>query len=274
MHARQLSYAVGGRSLIEAISLEVRPREVLAILGPNGAGKTTLLRLMAREISPTHGDISLNGRPLACFSSIELARLRAVLPQAESLNFAFLARQVVSLGRYPWGGGASAAEAGVVVAAMHAAGIEFLASRPYTQLSAGERARVQLARVLAQIWGPAEGEARFLLLDEPTANLDLAHQHDVLNTIRRVSRTGVGVIMVLHDLNLAQQYADRVLLLRSGRAEATGEPAEVLNAETIRRVFDVDVDLLGAGSSSFPWIATRPRTGPTGPSEAKTHPQH
>lgn len=259
MHARELTYAVGDRRLIDSISVQVRPREVLAVLGPNGAGKTTLLRLMAGELSPTGGDILLNGRPLAGLTRVELARTRAVLPQSESLRFAFPARQVVSFGRYPWGGGTGAADAAIVAAAMHAAGIESLACRPYTQLSAGERARVQLARVLAQIWHPAADEARFLLLDEPTANLDLAHQHDVLNTVRRVAMTGVGVILTLHDLNLAQQYANRVLLMRAGRAEAAGEPTGVLNGDTIRQVFDVDVDMLGGGSSSLRWIATRPR---------------
>jgi iron complex transport system ATP-binding protein len=259
MLARELSYSAGKQCVIEAMNLEVKPNQVLAILGPNGAGKTTLLRLLARELSPTRGHISLNGKAIDSLSSIELARQRAVLPQSESLRFAFLAHQVVSLGRYPWGAGPDDADSEIVVAAMKAVGIDALALRPYTQLSAGERARVQLARVLAQIWRASETEARFLLLDEPTANLDLAHQHHVLATIRDFATTGVGVVMVLHDLNLAYQYADRVLLLRSGKVEAIGTPIEVLDGETIRRVFDVDVDFLDGGPSSRPWIAARPR---------------
>jgi iron complex transport system ATP-binding protein len=265
MLARSLSYVADKRCVIEAMNLDLKPNEVLAILGPNGAGKTTLLRLLARELSPTSGVISLDGRTLESLSSIELARRRAVLPQSESLRFAFLSHQVVSLGRYPWGGGAGAADTEIVAFAMRAVGVEALALRPYTQLSAGERSRVQLARVLAQIWRSSETEDRYLLLDEPTANLDLAHQHDVLATVRDFAATGVGIVMILHDLNLAYQYADRVLLLRSGRVEATGTPADVLDGETIRRVFDVDVDFLDGGPSSRPWIAARPRSRPAKP---------
>lgn len=262
IRARDLTYAVGRRRVIDAIDLEVRPGEMLAVLGPNGAGKTTLLRLLARELAPTRGDVLLNGKPLASLNSVHLARQRAVLPQTESLRFSFLVHQVVALGRYPWGGGTSVTESAIVADAMRTAGVQTLALRPYTELSAGERARVQLARVLSQVWQSADRDSRFLLLDEPTANLDLAHQHDVLCAIRRFSMTGVGVVMVLHDLNLAQQYADRVLLLQAGKMAASGRAAEVLNEETIRRVFDVDVDFLSGGSSPLPWIAARPRQPP------------
>ena len=259
IRAHDLTYAVGRRCVIEAIELEVRAGEMLAVLGPNGAGKTTLLRLLARELEPARGDIALNGKPLASLSSVDLARRRAVLPQTESLRFSFLVHQVVALGRYPWGGGTGAGESVIVADAMRAAGVHDLAHRHYTELSAGERARVQLARVLSQIWQSSDSDSRFLLLDEPTANLDLAHQHDVLCALRRFSMTGVGVVMVLHDLNLAQQYADRVLLLQAGRMAASGRPADVLNEETIRGVFDVDVDFLSGGSFKLPWIAARPR---------------
>lgn len=259
IEARGLSYAVAGRSLIDSVDVDVAPGEVLAILGPNGAGKTTLLRLLGGEIRATRGDVRIEDKPIASFSAVQLARRRAVLPQSESLRFGFLSHQVVSLGRYPWGGGNSDAELAIVADAMNAAGVLPLASRTYTQLSAGERARVQLARVFAQIWQPVERNARLLLLDEPTANLDIAHQHEVLGAIRRFCASGVGVVMVLHDLNLAQRYADRVLLLRSGHLEAAGKPGQVLTAEAIRRVFDVDVDFLSGGDSGLPWIAARPR---------------
>jgi iron complex transport system ATP-binding protein len=258
--ARDLTYSAGRRTLIQSVNLDVAPGEVLAILGPNGAGKTTLLRLLAGELAPTCGQVAINGKPLASYSSVELARCRAVLPQSESLRFGFLAHEVVALGRYPWGGGSGAFEGAIVARAMQSAAASALASRPYTQLSAGERARVQLARVLAQIWQSAEPVPRYLLLDEPTANLDLAHQHDVLGTTRNLSRNSLGVIMVLHDLNLALRYADRVLLLRSGTPDACGRPIDVLGVETIRRVFDVDVDLLSGGASTQPWIAVRPRS--------------
>lgn len=259
MRASDLSYVADDRCVVELPDLEVKSGEVLAILGPNGAGKTTLLRLLARELVPTRGHISLNGKTLSSLDTLELARQRAVLPQSESLRFAFLVHQVVSLGRHPWGGRTNPVDREIVSAAMKEVGVNSLAFRPYTHLSAGERARVQLARVLTQIWQPSTTQARLLLLDEPTANLDLAHQHEVLLTVQRFAATGAGVVMVLHDLNLANQYADRVLILRAGKVEAEGKPIEVLNAETISRVFEVEADFLESASSSRPWIAARPR---------------
>lgn len=260
IRAQDLSYTIGSRWLVRSVDLEVRPREVLAVLGPNGAGKTTLLRLLTGEVRPSRGGITVDEEPLSNFDTAELARRRAVLPQSESLRFGFLGHEVVALGRYPWGGGAGPHETSIVTEAMRAAGALAFAARTYTQLSAGERARVQLARVFAQIWAQPDHGSRYLLLDEPTANLDLAHQHEVLGAVRQFSSTGAGVIMVLHDLNLAQRYADRVLLMHEGRVRAMGKPGDVLTAETIRRVFDVDVDFFPAGTSAPSWIAVRPRS--------------
>ena len=260
IRAQGLSYSAGLRALAHSIDLEIRPGEVLAVLGPNGAGKTTVLRLLAGELPPSRGVVMLDGKPLPHYRAADLARRRAVLPQSESLRFGFLGHEVVALGRYPWGGGAAPSESSIVMEAMRAAGALEFAERRYTQLSGGERTRVQLARVFAQIWDPGDQGPRFLLLDEPTANLDLAHQHEVLGAVRRFASTGVGVVMVLHDLNLAQRYADRVLLLHEGRVHACGRPEEVLTTETIRRVFDVDVDFLPGGPSCPRWIAVRPRS--------------
>lgn len=262
--AQDISYAIDGHQLLAEASLQLAGGEVLAILGPNGAGKSTLLRLLAREHSPGAGRIELNRKALHDWSPTELARRRAVLPQVESLRFAFDVRQVVQLGRYPWNAGHSDKEARILDQAMRAAGVERFASRAYTTLSAGERARVQLARVLAQIWEPSpDGRARFLLLDEPTASLDLAHQHDVLGAIRQFATTGAGVAMVLHDLNLAMRYADRVLLMKDGRIDSTGPVREILDVTHIERVFDVQVDLLTSANSEHPWIAPRPRSRTT-----------
>jgi iron complex transport system ATP-binding protein len=266
IRARQVSYRIGPADLIRAVDLDARPGEVVAILGPNGAGKTTLLRLLAREIEPTRGDVMLNDRPLSDYDSVELARLRAVLPQSDNLRFGFSGLEVAALGRYPWGAGRSAGEAEIVRAAMQMAGAAAFAARPYPQLSAGERARVQLARVLAQVWQPVGDGSRYLLLDEPTANLDLAHQHEVLGAIRRFAATGVGVLMVLHDLNLAAQYADHVVLLREGAVHADGPPREVLNAQSIGEVFGVDVEFFEGMASEVPWIAPRPRHVDASPS--------
>lgn len=249
-----------GRNVLRGVDLRLAAGEVLAILGPNGAGKSTLLRLLAREIAPTVGRVELNGRALDKWSAVELARQRAVLPQADSLRFAFEVREVVRLGRYPWNGGASDREKQVVEQAMRAAGVQQFAARSYTSLSGGERARVQLARVFAQIWEPPQRGAHFLLLDEPTASLDLAHQHEVLNAVRGFASRGAGVALALHDLNLASRYADRVLLMKDGAVDTIGNARDVLTVPNIGRVFDVDADLLEDERSEHPWIASRRRS--------------
>lgn len=259
LSASGLCCTLDGRQLLLDAHMTLTGGEVLAVVGPNGAGKSTLLRLLTRDQSPSAGNIELNGRPLASWAPDALARCRAVLPQSDSLRFAFDARAVVTLGRYPWGEQAGAHADRIVTEALGAAGVAHLASRSYTQLSAGERARVQLARVLAQIWEPRHGGARFLFLDEPTASLDISHQHEVLATLRRFAADGVGILVVLHDLNLALEYSDRALLLKQGRIVSSGATREVLTAERVAEVFDVDVDLLPRGPDRPPWIAPRPR---------------
>jgi len=150
-----------------------------------------------------------------------------------------------------------------VAQAMQAAGVQHLATRIYTRLSAGERARVQLARVMAQIWDAPEARTRYLLLDEPTANLDLAHQHEVMAALRRFATSGIAVLIVLHDLNLASEYADRALLMKKGRVHAAGLTHEVLTAPNIAEVFEVEVELLPRANGARPWIAPKPRRSQT-----------
>ncbi|MGQ0697973.1 MAG: heme ABC transporter ATP-binding protein [Panacagrimonas sp.] len=257
LRAAALGFRLDSRDLLRNVDLSVSPGEVLAVLGPNGAGKSTLLRLLARELRPTTGELRLNKKPLDDWSGIELARLRAVLPQAESLNFSFPVEQVVSLGRFPWAGESQGKAREIVRRAMHTAGVTHLADRAYTRLSGGERARVQFARVLAQIMEPCYAATRYLLLDEPTARLDLAYQHDVLATTRQIASTGVGVVVVLHDPNLALLYADRVLLLKDGATQAYGSPGEVLTVESIQAVFGLAVELIHSEGSATPWIVPR-----------------
>jgi iron complex transport system ATP-binding protein len=261
--AEGVSCVLDGRNVLRGVDLGLAAGEVLAILGPNGAGKSTLLRVLAREIPPTSGRIELNGRALGKWSAVELARQRAVLPQADSLRFAFEVREVVRLGRYPWSSGKSDKEYEIVDQAMRAAGVERFAARLYTTLSGGERARVQLARVFAQIWELPQRGATLLLLDEPTASLDLAHQHDVLTAVRGFASRGAGIALALHDLNLAARYADRVLLMKDGEVASIGNAREVLTVASIGRVFDVDVDLLRDERSEHPWIASRRRSSMT-----------
>ena len=259
--ARELRYGVPGRELVEGISLAVEPGTVHALLGPNGAGKSTLLRLLAGELEPDAGRVELNGRPLGGWDARDRARQRAVLPQSHGLAFGFTAGQVVALGRLPCPQHRPEAEAALVHDALSLAGVAPLRDRLYTTLSGGERARVQFARVAAQVWEPLDGalhgQPRFLLLDEPTASLDLAHQHDCLRAVRALADRGLGVLLILHDPNLALRYADRVTLLRDGRAIASGPPVDTLTAETLERLYRVPVRLVRAEGEDLPIVVVR-----------------
>jgi iron complex transport system ATP-binding protein len=247
----------GGRALLYGLSLHLTAGEVLAVLGANGAGKSTLLRTLSAELSPDRGEVRLNGRALSAWPARELAKRRAVLPQHSPLDFPFTALEVVLMGRIPFGG-PTTEDVHRATHALAEVEITQLAERRYTTLSGGERQRVHLARVLVQIWDPLpEREARCLLLDEPTASLDIAHQHGTLALARRWARQDLGVLVVLHDLNLAAQYADRIAILKGGRLLAVGTPDAVLEPDLIAEAFGLPVQILAHPELGCPLIVAR-----------------
>jgi iron complex transport system ATP-binding protein len=257
-----------GRWLLDGVDLTLAAGEVLVLLGANGAGKSTLLKCLAGEILPEQGQVLLNGRALGRWRPADAARRRAVLPQASPLSFPFTALEVVLMGRIPHGGlqgSAGAADLGIAAAALAATEVAHLAERRYTTLSGGERQRVHLARVLAQLWEPLPGgEPQWLLLDEPTASLDLAHQHGVLTLARRWAADPTarrGVLVVLHDLNLAAQYAERIAVLKEGRLLISGTPAAVLTPGLIEAAFGLAVSVLPHPELDCPLIVPRVRRG-------------
>jgi iron complex transport system ATP-binding protein len=246
--ARGMGVRAGTSTLLQAVDLQLAPGEVGAILGPNGAGKSTLLSVLAGLRAPDTGHVTLNGEAVTPSQVHRLARHRAVLPQETAVAFDFRVRDVVELGRYPHHLQPSRDEAAIVQAAMDATGVAAMADRSVASLSGGERARVQLARVMAQIWEhSADGAPRWLLLDEPTAALDLRHQHETLSTVQCWAREqGVGVLAVLHDPNLALRYADRVWVLDGGLLQASGPPARVLRPALVQRVWQVQASTVRA----------------------------
>lgn len=246
IEARAIAVRHGRRSILEDVSVSVRPGRLLAILGPNGAGKSTLLGLLAGERRPDRGEVLIDGRPSAGWSPRELARCRAVMPQSASAAADFLVEEVVALGRLPFARSQHALQDGEAVEeSIRTAGVAPLAGRRYGVLSGGERQRVQWARVLAQLWSrDREGHGRALLLDEPTSAMDLRHQGALLSQARRLAGGGMAVAAVLHDLNLAAAYADDVLLLREGRTVAGGPAAEVLTPGPLSECFGVRVERL------------------------------
>ncbi|WP_100812642.1 MULTISPECIES: heme ABC transporter ATP-binding protein [unclassified Microbacterium] len=240
-----------GRPILDGAAIEVRAGEVHALVGPNGAGKSTLFGVLAGDVTPTAGTVVLDGTDLRRHSPRELSRLRAVLLQQNAVSFPFSVSEVVRMGRAPWARTADEADDDArVTEAMRATEIEGLADRTVTSLSGGERARVALARVLAQTTG-------ILLLDEPTAALDLKHQEDVLRVVRDRARAGDAVAIVLHDLNAALANADRVTLLDGGRVVASGAPEDVLTAERVAAVYRQAVDVFPHPITGVPLVVPR-----------------
>ncbi len=236
LETRGVWVEAGSHVLLKNVDVAVAPGRITVLIGPNGAGKTTLLRVLSGEIAPSRGDARLDGEPLRAFSAAELARRRAVVPQASAVSFPFTVREVVMLGvTVP---GFSLSDAVVhqrVEAALDAVGLMPFADRFYPTLSGGERQRVHIAGAICQLAAGARGQAetRCLLLDEPTASLDLAHQGQVLAVMRRQADQGHVVLAILHDLNLAAAIADHLVLLAAGRVTSAGPPKEVLRDDVL-----------------------------------------
>ncbi|MBQ1087971.1 heme ABC transporter ATP-binding protein [Streptomyces sp. B93] len=236
--ASALRVRLSARTVLDGVDIAARAGEVLALVGPNGAGKSTLLSALAADVPPAAGVVRLHGRPASDWSAPELALRRAMLPQAAALSFPFTVADVVRMGRAPWAGtDAEEQDDAAVAAAMAATEVTGFAVRPFSALSGGERARVALARVLAQ-------RAPLLLLDEPTAALDLRHQELVLRLCRERAGAGDAVVVVLHDLGLAAAHAHRVAVLHAGRVAADGPPQEVFSEGLLSKVYDQPVEVL------------------------------
>lgn len=247
-----LTVRVGeGRSILDDASIEIHSGEVHALVGPNGAGKSTLFGVLAGDVAAQAGTVEIDDQPIAQVKPRLLARERAVLLQENTVTFPFSAEQVVRMGRTPWARTPSADEDDErVAAAMAQTEVTTLKARAVPSLSGGERARVALARVIAQSTG-------ILLLDEPTAALDLKHHEDVMRLIRGRADAGVAVAIVLHDLNAALAHADRVTLLAEGRIAASGSAAEVLTAARIEQVYGQAVDVFPHPTTGVPLVVSR-----------------
>lgn len=269
LEAIGVSVAIGDRTLLHPTSCAFKPGQVTAILGPNGAGKSTVMSVLTGERQPNAGRVQFQGADLKQCAPAELAKVRAFVAQETQVAFDFTVREVVDLGRYPHRRQPSAQEASIAALAMASTHVTDFADRPLNTLSGGEKARAHLARALAQVWEnthqayaapgrpkqvqPPRGaenyttvserggtRSRWLLLDEPTAALDLQHQHRMLQLAKDWARTqGIGVVAVLHDLNLALRYSDEAVLLAGGRLLVQGKTPDVLTPERIGQVWGV-----------------------------------
>jgi iron complex transport system ATP-binding protein len=247
----------GGQPALDGVTCTVRGGELLAVVGPNGSGKTTLVRVISGLLRPEAGEVAVDGRSLAGWKRAELAGVLAVVPQGEAVTFPLRVDETVMLGRYARLGSLAAPGSGdrdAVEEALARCDVSALAGRTVDTLSGGEWQRVRLARALAQ-------QPRILVLDEPTTSLDIRHEMELFELIRRLVDGGLAGLVITHHINLAARYAERVLLLSSGRVAGEGPPAAVLREETLRAVFDWPLAVTA-------WSDGRPQVVPLRPHES------
>lgn len=250
--ANRVGVSASRKWLLRDIDLEIEPGEIVAIVGPNGAGKSTLLSVLAGDLTPATGNVTLDGQDLLRYPIQDLARLRAVLPQQTVIQFAFTSKEIVQMGCAPHTESSSESIAERMLSLVEA---DEFAGRVFTTLSIGEQARVSLARVLAQ-------QTPILLLDEPTAALDMRHQQLVTDIARQRANEGATIAVVLHDLNLAAATADRIILMKDGRIVAAGTPWDTLNRPMLEHVFECHVTVTSHPETDAPLVLPLPGSAP------------
>lgn len=248
----------GSRPVLRGIDIELNRGELVGVIGPNGCGKSTLLRVMTGLLVPTCGEVLLEGKPLSAFSRREAAQLVAVVPQSQSPLFAFTVREVVEMGRSPWQHGWNASsekDDRMVSTALDRCDLRGLEDRPVNELSGGELQRVAVARAVAQ-------GTSILLLDEPTAHLDLGHQMAIFDLIRNLAHEcNVAVLCISHDLHLAPEYCDRLVLMGGGRVFARGTPKEIITRDHLKAIYGVDVEVQSNPHTGQPFVLLSGKTG-------------
>jgi iron-chelate-transporting ATPase len=244
----RVTFSVSNQQLLQPLTLEFEPGRVVGLIGHNGSGKSTLLKLLARQQPASSGKIHFDGKPLSEWNRRAFARKVAYLPQQTPQTSGLLVKDVVALGRYPWHGALGRFgpdDETMVRRAMALTNVEGLADRPADELSGGERQRVWLAMLVAQ-------NAECLLLDEPISALDVLHQIEVLSLVQRLSHsTGIAVVMVLHDVNMAARFCDEIVALHSGRLIAKGAPSDIIATEPLKRIYGLEMDVISNPSNGF-----------------------
>ncbi|MCY4779786.1 heme ABC transporter ATP-binding protein [Sphingobacterium sp. UT-1RO-CII-1] len=234
-----IEYKANGKILLDNVSFTLPKNSMLAVIGANGAGKSTLIKLLCKELEPSAGHIHIHGKALVNYTISELAGFRSVLNQHNTLSISFRVDELVMMGRYPhFKHQPTDKDHNIVRAALKETGMEAYSRRDYNTLSGGEQQRVQLARVIAQIY---EQQNALLFLDEPTNGLDLLYQQHILQLASAMTQKSCTVVSILHDINFASQYADYILLLKNGKTVAFGEPNEVITEEHIETAFQVRI---------------------------------
>lgn len=232
------------KTILQDISLNIKSGEMTVIVGPNGAGKSTLLKILAGTLKATSGEVSLYNQKIETFNVHELSKVRAMLSQHYRLSADFLVKDIVLMGRYPhFKDNPSKEDFEVVAETLELTGTSHLAERSILSLSGGEQQRVQLARVLAQLWHQKEA---ILLLDEPISSLDIRYQFEILEIAKQKSQEGFTVVAVLHDLNLALRFADQLILLKKGKKYADGIPSQFITNSLLSDVYDIPQEYIAS----------------------------
>lgn len=251
LEGRNISFSYGSRPILDNVTLEVRAGEIVGLLGPNGTGKSTLLGVLTGDLIPARGQVELFGRDLASYDRRELARTRSVMPQSSEFPFSYLVYDIVAMGRSCWEDDPEGDEH-IIQRSMGHTQVLDLVDRDVTRLSGGEKARVTLARVLAQ-------EARVVFLDEPTAALDISHQERTMELCVDLAEDGCGVVAVMHDIQLAAAYCDRIAVMSEGGVASIGTPHEVITSELLTRVYNWPIDVMTLPNDDLAIVPKRRR---------------
>ncbi len=246
-----LSFDYGSHCVFNAINLKINAGEFCALIGPNGSGKSTLLKLLSGELIPTSGKLKFKDNALSRWPRDQLAKQLAVLPQQSLLNFPYTLKEVVDLGRYPHASGAQGDEQ-ILQKVLTAMDLHSLQTHIYTQVSGGEKQRTQLARVLTQIW-PDEGQSgNTLLLDEPVSALDRGHAERLMQELKQLCRQGLGIVVALHDINMAARYCNRMIALKEGEIIAEGSAQAVMQSTILNSLFNTDGMVIQHPEKNYP----------------------
>jgi iron complex transport system ATP-binding protein len=247
IEASNISYQVSGKYLVKPLSVTFHAGEMAVIMGANGAGKSTLLKLLTGALKPSSGNVLYKNKDLTAYTSEELARERAVLSQSYQLNFPITVSDIIMMGRYPYfNASPTLHDQAIFDSAVHTLGIKHLLDRDYNTLSGGEAQKVQMARVLAQVWQDKGDKPKALYLDEPVSSLDMKYQHEILGIARKFAESGNAVITVLHDVNLALQYADRIYFMKEGEMQYRYIAGGNIDLESLYQIFDVRFEMINA----------------------------
>lgn len=250
--AQNIDYQLKGKPILQSVNLRLKAGTFTALLGPNGAGKSSLLKIISGRVKPQKGIVLLEEQDIQDYKESELALRRAVLPQKSNIQFPYSVKEVVMMGCFAHQQ-TQAKQEKLALEKLDEVNFQYPSNRIYQNLSGGEQQRVQLARVLAQISAPTNTE-KYLLLDEPTASLDIAREQQFMQTVKKLCKAGIGVLAVIHDINLAIQYADELVFMKSGRVIQSGATDQIINQKLIEKVYDHAVQLLQTDQRSKPFI--------------------